>query len=173
MPTYDSFDEIYAALMANLPAVIWAYAPRTLTISSVKPRTVVEGDNFNIYKDTSILIPITGLGDISAYTNLWFTVKRSQDLEAADDQSIIHMDMQTGLLYINKAAATAAYGSIMVGDAVNGNVDVSITKDGAALLPIYAKEQLRWEVKGISGTDVDILLQGSCYIQPAVTRKIA
>jgi len=155
------------------PATVWAYPDRTLTVSSVKPRTLVDGDQFTIYKDTSIKIPFGKLGDISAYTNLLFTVKREQDLELGDDQSIIHMDKLTGLLYLNKAAAVAGQGSIVILDAVTGSIDALITKDGGALLPVYAKERLRWEVKGISGAAVDILLQGTCFIEPAVSRKIA
>lgn len=151
---------------------VWAYPIRALTVSSVKPRTLVEGDQFSIYKDTSITIPITGLGDISGYSNLWFTIKREQDLELADAQSIVHMDYLTGLLYINKAVATAGHGAVMLDDLTLGNLRATITKDGAALLPVYAKEALRWEVKGVAGAVVDILLQGTCYIQPAVTRKI-
>lgn len=172
MPTYNSYDELYAGLMANLPSVIWANPSRSLTVSSVRPRTLVDGDQYTIYKDTSITIPFTGLGDISGYTNLWFTVKREQDLESADTQSIVHMDYLTGLLYINKAAATAGHGSITLDDPALGNITVAITKDGGALLPVFAKEPLRWEVKGIAGAVVDILLQGTCFIQPAVTRKI-
>jgi len=67
----------------------------------------------------------------------------------------------------------AGQGSIVILDAVTGSIDALITKDGGALLPVYAKERLRWEVKGISGAAVDILLQGTCFIEPAVSRKIA
>ena len=151
---------------------VWSYPSRSLTVSSVRPRTLVDGDQFTIYKDTSITIPFTGLGDISGYTNLWFTIKREQDLESADTQSIVHMDYLTGLLYINKAAATAGHGSVTLDDPALGNITVAITKDGGALLPVFAKEPLRWEVKGVAGAAVDILLRGTCYIQPAVSRKI-
>lgn len=157
----------------NLSSAIWANPSRSLTVSSVRPRTLVDGDQYTIYKDTSIAIPFTGLGDISGYTNLWFTIKREQDLESADTQSIVHMDYLTGLLYINKAVATAGHGAIVLDDLALGNIRATITKDGGALLPVFAKEPLRWEVKGIAGSVVDILLQGTCYIQPAVSRKIA
>lgn len=151
---------------------VWSYPSRSLTVSSVRPRTLVDGDQFTIYKDTSVRIPLTLSADVSGYTNLWFTIKREQDLESADTQSIVHMDYLTGLLYINKAAATAGHGSIKLDDPALGCISVVIRKDGAALLPVYAKESLRWEVKGIAGSVVDILLQGTCYIQPAVSRKI-
>lgn len=168
-------DKVDAIPFVDTSAVannVWAYPARSLTVSSVRPRTLVDGDQFSIYKDTSITIPITNLGDISDYTNFWFTVKREQDLEAADAQSIIHMDYLTGLLYINKTAAIASQGSITIDNSSLGNITVAITKDGAALLPIFAKELLRWEIKGLSSSAADILLQGTCYILPAVTRKI-
>ena len=155
------------------PASVWAHPERTLTVSSIRPRTLIEGDQFTIYKDTTINIPITKLGDISAYDNLWFTIKREQDLEAADDQSVVHMDSLTGMLYLNKAAVAAELGSITVVDATTGSINVLVVTEGAALLPVYAREPLRWEVKGIHGDIVDILLQGSCFIQPAVSRKIS
>lgn len=172
MAPISTFDELYNAIMANLPAANWAASNRTLTVSAVRPRSTLEGDQFNIYKDTSILIPISLLGDLSAYTNLLFTVKREQDLQSGDDQAIIQIDLLTGLLYIDQAAATANQGGITINDMTNGNLDVWLSKDAAALLPVYSKEPLRWEIKGISATGVDILLQGTCYIQPAVTRKI-
>jgi len=155
------------------PATVWAYPDRTLTVSSIRPRPLVDGDQFTIYKDATINIPITKLGDISVYDNLWFTIKREQDLESADDQSVVHMDLLTGMLYLNKQAAVAAQGSITIVDATTGSINILITKEGAALLPVYAREPLRWEVKGIHGEIVDILLQGSCFIQPAVSRKIS
>jgi predicted RNA binding protein with dsRBD fold (UPF0201 family) len=155
------------------PASVWAYPDRTLTVSSIRPRPLVDGDQFTIYKDATINIPITKLGDISVYDNLWFTIKREQDLESADDQSVVHMDLLTGMLYLNKQAAVAAQGSITIVDATTGSINILITKEGAALLPVYAREPLRWEVKGIHGEIVDILLQGSCFIQPAVSRKIS
>jgi len=83
------------------------------------------------------------------------------------------MDLLTGMLYLNKQAAVAAQGSITIVDATTGSINILITKEGAALLPVYAREPLRWEVKGIHGEIVDILLQGSCFIQPAVSRKIS
>jgi hypothetical protein len=173
MATYNTLDELYAGLIANLPAAIWASPNRSLTVSSVRPRTLVDGDQFTIYKDATINIPITGLGDISVYSNLWFTIKREQDLESADDQSVVHMDKLTGLIYLNKAPAVAGQGSITIVDAAAGSINILITKEGAALLPVYAREPLRWEVKGIHSNIVDILLQGSCFIQPAVSRKIS
>lgn len=173
MAPISTFDELYSQLMANLPAANWAASNRSLTVSAVRPRSTLEGDQFTIYKDTSILIPISPLGDLSAYTNLWFTVKREQDLQSGDDQAIIQIDLLTGLLYINQAAATANQGGITINDMTEGNLDVWVSKDAAALLPVYSKEPLRWEVKGISAAGVDILLQGTNFIMPAVTRKIA
>lgn len=166
-------DGLYEEIMANLPAANWTASNRSLTVSAVRPRSTLEGDQFTIYKDTSILIPISPLGDLSAYTNLWFTVKREQDLQSGDDQAIIQIDLLTGLLYINQAAANANQGGITINDMTEGNLGVWVSKDAAALLPVYSKEPLRWEVKGVSATGADILLQGTNFIMPAVTRKIA
>lgn len=159
-------------LLAGLPAGVWSYITRTLTVSSVKPRTLPDGDQFSIYKDTSVLIPLTDLGDISAYTNLWFTMKREMDLQAGDEKAIIHADKVTGLLYIDQAVADDELGGITINDPTAGNISVWLHKSAAALLPVFSKEPLRWEVKGISPAGVDILLQGTNYILPAVTRKI-
>ena len=126
------------------PATVWAYPDRTLTVSSIRPRPLVDGDQFTIYKDATINIPITKLGDISVYDNLWFTIKREQDLESADDQSVVHMDLLTGMLYLNKQAAVAAQGSITIVDATTGSINILITKR-ALLLPVYAREPLRWK----------------------------
>lgn len=160
-------------LIASLPAKVWSYPFRTLTVSAIRPQTLLEGDQFSIYKDTSILIPITALGDISAYDNLWFTAKKEMDLQDGDEKAIIHIDLLTGLLYINQEVADNALGGIRVDDSEAGNIDIWLSKNASALLPLFSKETLRWEVKGISGDNVDILLQGTNYILPAVTRKIS
>lgn len=160
-------------LVASLPAKVWSYPFRTLTVSAIRPQTLLEGDQFSIYKDTSILIPITALGDISAYDNLWFTAKKEMDLQDGDEKAIIHIDLLTGLLYINQEVADNALGGIRVDDSEAGNIDIWLSKNASALLPLFSKETLRWEVKGISGDNVDILLQGTNYILPAVTRKIS
>lgn len=160
-------------LVASLPAKVWSYPFRTLTVSAIRPQTLLEGDQFSIYKDTSILIPITALGDISAYDNLWFTAKKEMDLQDGDEKAIIHIDLLTGLLYINQEVADNALGGIRIDDSEAGNIDIWLSKNASALLPLFSKETLRWEVKGISGDNVDILLQGTNYILPAVTRKIS
>ncbi len=77
------------------------------------------------------------LGEITSYTSLWFSIKRSYD--DADSASVLQVKLNSpsaadGLLYVNGAAATnAALGSITVSNAGTGAiviaVDETITDD--------------------------------------------
>lgn len=70
------------------------------------------------------------LGDITGYTSLWFTVKRSTD--DADTAALLQVKLNSpsatdGLLYVNGAAATnAALASITVSNAGTGAIVVAV-----------------------------------------------
>ena len=73
----------------------------------------------------TMLLTFSGLGDITNRANIWFTIKGDKD--DADTAALVQIDEDTGLLYINGAAAgVAANGSITVNDASAGNLTVRL-----------------------------------------------
>lgn len=64
---------------------------------------------------------LTYLGDLTARTLLWVTLKKS--LSDADSAALVQLEETAGLLYINGTAATVAgNGSITVTDVAAGNL---------------------------------------------------
>ena len=118
-------------------ALIWAYATRTLTQSAAAVVAAVSGSDINITRGDTLSASLTGLGNISARTKLWLTVKRER--QHTDAQSIIQVEETDGMLYLNGSLVvslglTAAAGSITVTDAVAGDITIAISAAAAALL---------------------------------------
>ena len=186
MPTYNSYDELYAGLIANLPAVIWANTTRTLTNAGVSATTPAVGDPLEIYKDSTVVISLTGLGSIAgldqAGDKLYFTAK--ENLDDADSSAIIQIYILAPgagtpgadtLTYINGAAATAGDGIITIVDKVTGAINITLYPAAADDLPIYAATPLYWDVKTFDDESIDvvtILQTGTMYIYGTATKSI-
>lgn len=182
MPTYNTYDELYAGLIANLPAliapIVWSHAHRTLTNQGIDATSPAAGDPLIIYRDSTVGISLTGLADSTNSTKMWFTVK--ENLEDADTSSILqilftneetHTDT---LLYVNKAAPISAdNGGFVVTDHTDGTASITLAAAEAANLPIYAATPLYWDVKMLTATGVTILSTGTMYIYGTPTRTIS
>ena len=79
-----------------------------------------------IHRGDSLSASITGMGDISGRSKLWFAVKTSD--EDTDAESIIMIEETAGLMYLNGADASArsANGGITVDNAVAGNITITL-----------------------------------------------
>jgi hypothetical protein len=148
---------------------VWSESTRTLTQSAASVAAAVAGATLTIKRGDSLSASLTGLGDISAASKLWFTVK--DNLADVDSASIIQIDDATGLLYLNGAAGTAANGSITVDDAVAG--DITIALDEAETDDLVATNGLYYDVQMLDASgDVTTLTEGPCNITGDVTRSI-
>lgn len=152
---------------------VWAYTVRTLTgvagvLTVVSP--VASSGAISIRRGDTVLIVLTGLGNISARTKLYFTVK--DNLQASDAESIIQIEETAGLLVLNGAsAATSSDGSIVVNDAVEGNITVTLK---AALTNVLAIQSgWRYDAQIVTATSVNTLAEGTASIIADVTRMIA
>ena len=129
--TLTSFGTLVADITAAISAIlcnVWSCSTRTLTVGLAHLKTALLGDNLEVLRGDTLILNITGLGDISARTNLWFTIKKK--IEDADTVAELQVDENTGLLYIAGAAATApANASITVTDPVRGNFTLRVEAD--------------------------------------------
>jgi hypothetical protein len=163
---------------------IWANPERTLTNAGVSVTSPATGDPLEIYKDATVVISLTGLGDISgldqAGDKLYFTAK--ENLDDADSSAIIQIYILAPgagtpgadtLTYINGAAATAGDGIITIVDKVTGAINVTLYPAAADDLPIYAATPLYWDVKTYDADGAVIILQtGTMYIYGTATKSI-
>lgn len=152
---------------------VWTSPNRTLSPLGVTVADAVVGATLSVYRGTTWVIALTGLGDISDRSKLWFTVKGRED--DYDNQSLAQIEEGGGLLYLNGAtAATSGQGAIVVDDEANG--DITITLDEAAAKAIAPGRNLHYDVKVLrTGGSVNLLADGvqKFNVLADITRAIA
>jgi hypothetical protein len=171
MATYSTLDELYAGLMANLPAAIWAAATRTLTQSAASAAAAVLGDTITIVRGDTASISLTELGSLANIIKLYFTVKaRPEDI---DTSSLIMIEQTAGLMYINGVAGTAGHGTLTVDDATDGDITITLTAAETAKLPTHLMGFYDVEIVRSAGTPVTTLTSGSFVIVDDATRAVS
>jgi hypothetical protein len=165
----DVFIQIFTdtAQISDLePADVWSYATRTLTASAAAVIAAVLGSSINITRGDSLSASLTGLGDISTRSKLWFTVKR--DPETPDTAAIIQIEETDGLVYLNGAAGTAIQGSITVTDAVAGDITIALDEVATAQL---APQACYYDIQVLTAAGaVTTLTDGGAAITADITR---
>lgn len=140
----------------------------TLSSSGVTIVSAVDGDDVTVYTYSRWNFQLTGLGDISSRTALYFTVKRDPRGEA-DSVSMLQVKETTGALYLNRAAASsAAYASLVVDNETTGSVTVTVTATGVG--SIAPERGLTWEVKEVTADGPAVIAHGAFHIDTAVAR---
>lgn len=140
-----------------------------LTAVGAQVAATLTGDDITVRRGDSFSVTITGLGDISGRTKLWFTVKACA--AGADASAIVQIEETAGLLYINGAAAgTPANGSITVDDAVAGDITVALDEVETAKLAAAA---LVYDVQVLDTGAVTTLAAGDALVTADVTRAVA
>jgi len=159
---------IVDSMSADAAEDVWTHTPRTLTQSATSIASAVAGGTVTIHRGDSLSASITGLGDISARTKLWFTVKRNP--ADVDTASIIQIEETAGLVYLNGAAGVALSGDITVDDAVAG--DITITMDETATDDLVPKTGYYYDIQMLTATDVTTLSAGPCNVTADITRAV-
>ena len=141
----------------------------TLTVAGAVLAAALSGTTVTIRRGDSLSLAITGLGDISTRTMLWFTVKAADT--QADTAAIIQIEETAGLVYLNgaDASARAANGDITVDDAVAGDITVTLDEvETDDLVP----DTLTYDVQVLDSGDVTTLTQGTVNIVADITRAV-
>lgn len=143
-------------------AEVWAYVTRTLTgagsVTVVSPVSI-SGGAITVRAGDSWSIPITGLGNITSNTKLWFAVNKAG---AADSAAKLFLERTDGLTVVNSAAyGTAGHGVLTVDDGTLGNI--TLTFDEAATKLVSGSAQ--WAVKMLKSGSTTTLATGSFAIK--------
>lgn len=158
--------------VTTIPEDIWNYAPRTLTQVSAAIPTVYDGSKLIIQRGDTTTIDITGLGDISDYTAIDFTLKAFYD--DPDSQALLRIRANVsgtadGLLVLNGAAPTySSWGSITILDDTTGNIRITI--DALATKELKPRYGVYYDIQLITPTRVTTLSQGFSDILADITR---
>ena len=149
------------------------FSTRTLTQAAANVIAAVSGSSITVYRGTTWSISLTGLGDISAYDTIYFSVK--EKLSDADSSAYLRVrNAASGLERFNKAAPTAAAnGTIAIDDAGAGNITITVQEEETVNAPLL--DAFYYDVKGVDDDgNVDLLSVGSGQFTVAgdVTRAI-
>lgn len=156
----------------TLAADVWAYAARTLTQGTASVIAAVSGTDISVYSGTTWSISLTGLGSLTGYSKLWFTLKSSDSLP--DTDALLQIEITGGLVRLNGRAYSATTdGSIVITDASAGNI--TITVKPAATSQLAFASDLNYDIKLLtSGGTVSLMADGvsKFNILPVTTRAI-
>jgi len=116
----------------------------------------------------TLALAVTGLGDLSSADDLWFAVKRyPSDTDATAE---ILIGLVDGLISVAGAAATTpANGSIVIDDAISGDITVNLT---AGEMTALASFNGYWDVQKLEGATVTTLRRGNARLLGDTTRRI-
>ncbi len=161
-----------AALNDLSAAEVWASATRTLTQSGVSITSAVSGSKITIQRGDTLSAALTGIGSLSGYVSIDWTVKtaRSDD----DDDAILRIRLNQsgsddGLLRLNGAeATTAANGSITIDDAGDGDITIALSAVETAKLT--APDDLYYDVQIITASAVSTLSVGDAATVADITQ---
>lgn len=155
--------------IAGIAAAVWSFATRRLT------EPVAGGDQgsnsgaLTRYRGTTWTIDLSGLGDITDRTALYFTVRR--DRAAADADSLIQIEETAGLLVASGAEADPDDGAIEVLDEEHGNVRIRVS---AAVTREFSESTNWYDIKRINQAgDADLPARPAPFdIAEEVTRTV-
>lgn len=158
------------SLNSDAGANVWAYSSRTLTQTAAQVASVMSGSTITCQRGDTLSISLTGLGDITARSKLWFTVKENK--AHTDAQAVLLLEKTAGLTVVNGATyATATDGSITISDEATGDITITIkpavTDDLPVMTGYYDIQMLT------SGGVVSTLTSGTFTVVADVTRAVA
>jgi hypothetical protein len=151
----------------TLVADIWAYTSRTLTQTAASIVAALTGSQISIRRGDLFSVSLTGLGNISARTALYFTIKSNLDTQDAD--ALVQISESGGLLYLNGATTTTSNGTLTVTDATAGNITITIK--AAATASLAARRGAYYDVQMVTASGVSTLTESSANILADVTRR--
>lgn len=170
MATYNTFDELYAGLMTNLPRLVWSYTNRTLVQAGISLELPVVGSSLTLYKDSTNVIVLSPLGDLSNRTNVWFTIKRN--LDSPDEEAIVQITENEGMIYLNKAPYTSLIDSLAVTD--DSTVTITLSAITSTGLPYNQVTPIEWDLKvAFEDGQVIPIQTGTALIKATATRAIS
>jgi len=157
------------------PAEVWASSTRTLTQSAAAVTAAVSGSDITILRGDTLVAALTGLGDLSGYVSIDFSVKG--DKADTDSEAIIRIRLNAsgtgdGLLRLNGAGVSdASLGSIRIDDEDAG--DITVTLAASSTDDLVVRSGLYYDVQLITATAVSTLTDGDADVTGDVTRAVS
>lgn len=166
---------VIANVVAPIVAALWGAPSRTLTQTAAQVRAAVEGSTLNVGISTTFEATLTGMIIPANWETIYFTIKDRKSLD--DTQARVQIvvsnpaDPTDGLLILNGAATTAAWGALVI-DQPNGTATITIDDDATALLAERSGQYYDIKVLLDDGTSQQ-LTESRANVTHVVTRAIA
>jgi hypothetical protein len=150
---------------------------RTLTQSAATVSSSVSGTTITVIRGDTLSVALTGLGDLTGYVSIDFTVK--EEKQHTDAQAILRIRLNAtglndGLLRFNGAEVDAGdvdEGSITIDDLDDGNITVALS--AAYTDDLVVDTGLYYDVQLITASAVTTMALGRLSVTSDVTRLIA
>ncbi len=153
---------------AEVTGAEWAAARVRATLIAIPAIAEANAGLIVAYRGDTLAAALTGLGDLTGRTKLWFTVKRRH--EDTDAKSVLQIEETDGLLYLNGAEAeTPADGSLTVTDEAAGELTVSVTAATAAQL---SPGNYSYDFQALDSDGVSTVAIGRFQVVADVTRAV-
>ena len=153
---------------------VWSHSTRTLTQSAVQVAATVAGKTIALMRGDTLSAALTGLGSLTGYTSIDFTVKDHKS--DTDDEAVIRIrknasEEDDGLLRLNgeDASDRASNGSITIDNEANGNITIALA---AAESDDLAKGSYFYDIQKIAPGAVSTLSEGIFVVTEDVLRAI-
>jgi hypothetical protein len=132
-----------------------------LTIPNFSVNPVVTSSSITVLRGDTWSIQLTGLGNITTRTKLYFTVKRL--FTDADSEAEVQVSESGGLIIINgDVAATPSNASITVNNATTGDITITVAAVETAKLDLL--KDIYYDVQVVKPTAVNTLVYGNFTI---------
>lgn len=150
-------------------ASVWSYTPRTLTQPGASVVSAVSGSELTVFAGVLWSISLTGLGNLTGRTKLWFSVKEFKT--DTDDNALCRVEETAGLERINKTTGTAGNATITVDDLTDGDITIKVQAEETVKL-LEAIGKAWYDVKWSDAAGEEHLLAGpaQCVLDLAITK---
>lgn len=159
---------------AENAASVWTYAARVLTSTAASTIATITGSAISIQRGDTTSISLTGLGNISTRTKLWFTIKDS--VQDHDTQSKVMVRENVGLIYVNgmtptQAGLAASDAALNVTDETTGAVTIVLSAMLTAMLT--PDTGLVYDIQMLTASGVTTLTSSTATVVGDVTQAIS
>jgi len=118
--------------LTDIPANFWGYVTRTLTQTATEISATISDGSISQVRGNTWAISVDLDMDLTA-AKIQLAIKQNSD--DADSESVVFIDTDAGLIYLDgDAAASASDGSIDIDDALNGLITVNLNASATSRL---------------------------------------
>jgi len=169
----DFLGEASELTTTGIATAVWLNGERTLTQAAASVVSAVTGTTITVYRGARWSISLTGLGDISSRTKLYFTVKANKT-EQEDASALLKIEETIGLQVFNgSSTVTPAHASLTVDNESTGAVTIVVDED-AGTADLTPQDGYAYGIRQITADGPNDVSEGGTFnIEANTTRAVS